>query len=234
MISERIEIESGDGRKALLSCFIKENTAGRPDAVRKAVVICPGGSYAFCSTREGEPVAFQFLAMDCQAFVLNYTAPAPFPRALCQLAEAVAYIRSRAEEWHIDPNGIFVCGFSAGGHLAEIKKHYAMIGMASVQDGYPLYAEAVNEKGLGMAGLNFTGNAVYQEEEKGKDNVTPFELIPWLLAQCASVSEVRRLLENINLLNVPFAPQIRGLGIFRKIRLAKSYDLSGFLPDSYV
>lgn len=90
--------------------------------------------------------------------------------------------------------------------LPEIKKHYAMIGMASVQDGYPLYAEAVNEKGLGMAGLNFPGNAVYQEEEKGKDNVTPFELIPWLLAQCASVSEVRRLLENINLLNVPFAP----------------------------
>ena len=118
MISERIEIESGDGRKALLSCFIKENTAGRPNAVRKAVVVCPGGSYAFCATREGEPVACQFLAMDCQAFVLNYTAPAPFPRALCQLAEAVAYIRSRAEEWHIDPNGIFVCGFSAGGHLA--------------------------------------------------------------------------------------------------------------------
>ena len=118
MIAERIEIDGEDGRKAVLSCYVKENTAGKPEARRKAVVICPGGCYAFCSTREGEPVAFQFLAMDCQAFVLNYTAPAPFPQALHQLARAVALIRSRADEWHIDSSKVFVCGFSAGGHLA--------------------------------------------------------------------------------------------------------------------
>ena len=36
---------------------------------------------------------------------------------------------------------------------------YAMVGMANVVAEYPLYAEAVNEKGLGIAGLNFPGNA---------------------------------------------------------------------------
>lgn len=104
---------------ARLTCFIKDNTDGKPDARRKAVIICPGGGYEFCSTREGEPAAFQFLAMDCQAFVLHYsTDPGIFPEALCELAAAVALIRRQADVWHIDPDGICVCGFSAGGHLA--------------------------------------------------------------------------------------------------------------------
>ena len=105
--------------EALLTCFLKDNTDGKPDARRKAVIICPGGGYEFCSTREGEPAAFQFLAMDCQAFVLHYsTSPSIFPEALCELATAVSLIRRNAEQWHVDPEGIFLCGFSAGGHLA--------------------------------------------------------------------------------------------------------------------
>lgn len=44
-----------------------------------------------------------------------------------------------------------------------------MIGMAHVADGYPLYYDAVNEKGVGMAGLNFVGNAVYQKVEEGRE-----------------------------------------------------------------
>ena len=82
--------------------------------------------------------------------------------------------------------------------------HYALIGMAHVADDYPLYYEAVNECGLGMAGLNFPGNAVYNEKRNDKDNVAQFELIPWLLGKCASVDEARYLLENINITNEPF------------------------------
>lgn len=105
--------------EALLTCYLKDNTDGKPNARRKAVIICPGGGYDFCSTREGEPAAFQFLAMDCQAFVLHYsTAPGVFPQALSELAAAVALIRRRAGAWHVDPQCIIVCGFSAGGHLA--------------------------------------------------------------------------------------------------------------------
>lgn len=86
--------------------------------------------------------------------------------------------------------------------------HYAMIGMAAVMDGYPLYADAVNEKGLCMAGLNFVENADYKEEKQDKDNVTPFEFIPWILTQCASVREARALLDKINLINIPFSKEL--------------------------
>lgn len=82
--------------------------------------------------------------------------------------------------------------------------HYAMIGMAHVAEDYPLYHEAVNEKGLAMAGLNFVGNAVYKEKVEEKDNIAQFELIPWILGQCESVKEARKKMEQINLLNVAF------------------------------
>lgn len=82
--------------------------------------------------------------------------------------------------------------------------HYAILGMAHVCDGVPLYYDGINEKGLGMAGLNFVGNAVYHEPVAGKDNVAQFEIIPWILAQCASIREARGLLSRINLTPEPF------------------------------
>ena len=90
--------------------------------------------------------------------------------------------------------------------MGILKQHYAMIGIAHVMEDYPLYYDAVNEKGLGMAGLNFVGNAYYGERAQGKDNVATFEFIPWILAQCATVKEARILLEKINLVNTPFHP----------------------------
>ena len=90
----------------------------------------------------------------------------------------------------------------------SINKHYAMIGMAFVQEDYPLYYDATNEKGLSMAGLNFPSNAVYLPKVAGKDNITPFEFIPWILGQCASVAEAKKLLENINLLKENFSEQL--------------------------
>lgn len=72
-------------------------------------------------------------------------------------------------------------------HMGVLKAHYAIIGMAYVVGDYPLYYDGINEKGLGMAGLNFVGNAVYQKIEEGRENIAQFEFIPWILAQCASV-----------------------------------------------
>lgn len=89
--------------------------------------------------------------------------------------------------------------------IGSMKHHYAMIGMAHVTGEYPLYYDAVNEKGLGMSGLNFVGNAVYKKEQQGKDNVAQFEFIPWILGQCANVKEARRLLDRINLTDVSFS-----------------------------
>lgn len=90
----------------------------------------------------------------------------------------------------------------------DMKTHYAIIGMAYVTENYPLYYDGVNEKGLGMTGLNFVGNAVYQDRAEGKDNITQFEFIPWILGQCASVKEARNLLGKINLLNIPFSEKL--------------------------
>lgn len=86
----------------------------------------------------------------------------------------------------------------------NINTHYAIIGMAFIVENYPLYYDAINEKGLGMAGLNFVGNADYKEKIEGKDNITQFEFIPWILSNCATVKEARNLIEKVNLLNTPF------------------------------
>ena len=91
---------------------------------------------------------------------------------------------------------------------APLKSHYAMIGMATIVNDFPLYFEATNEKGLSMAGLNFPQNAVYYDFAIKKTNVTPFELIPWILAQCSSVTEAKALLSKINLVNIDFSKHL--------------------------
>lgn len=84
--------------------------------------------------------------------------------------------------------------------------HYAMIGTAVVVDGYPLYADAVNEKGLCAAGLNFPNNAHYPEKGDGtRTEISPFELIPWVLGKCGSVEEAKALLKKTALVAEPFS-----------------------------
>ena len=79
---------------------------------RPAVIICPGGAYRMKSDREAEVVALRYLAAGFHAFVLQYSvAPSRYPCALLELAESVALVRSRAGEWNIDPERIFVLGF---------------------------------------------------------------------------------------------------------------------------
>ena len=68
-------------------------------------------------------------------------------------------------------------------HRSTLEHHYAIIGMALTLEDYPLYFDAINERGLAVAGLNFVGYAQYHEPAEGRDNVAQFELIPWLLAR---------------------------------------------------
>ena len=93
-------------------------------------------------------------------------------------------------------------------HMGSVSSHYAMIGMAHVAGDYPLYYDAMNEKGLGMAGLNFVGNADFQELDDTRDNVAQFEFIPWILCQCATLEEAKKLLSRMNLVGTPFSPQL--------------------------
>ena len=92
--------------------------------------------------------------------------------------------------------------------LPPMNSHYAIIGMAYVTNNVPLYYDAINEKGLGVAGLNFVGNAAYQPEISGKDNVAQYELIPWLLGQCATLTEARTLLSRMSMINIPYSDML--------------------------
>ena len=92
--------------------------------------------------------------------------------------------------------------------IDAIESHYAIIGIAAGIDEYPLYYDACNEKGLAIAGLNFAGNAVYRDFEEGMVNITPFELIPYLLGKASSVAEAREMLGEINLVNINFADEL--------------------------
>ena len=85
--------------------------------------------------------------------------------------------------------------------------HFAIIGMATVADGYPLYYDATNEAGLSAAGLNFPGNAYYSQPGNTKSSVAPFEVIPWVLCQCHSTKEARALLENTSIDAITFSSE---------------------------
>ena len=89
-----------------------------------------------------------------------------------------------------------------------LNKHYALVGTAHIAGGFPLIYDAVNEKGLAMAGLNFVGNAVYRDKNPDKINLATFEFIPYLLGKCANLDEARELLAKVNLTNEAFSEQM--------------------------
>lgn len=86
--------------------------------------------------------------------------------------------------------------------------NYAIIGMAYIRNNYPLYYDAINEKGLGMAGLNFPYNARYFSENTKKRNIAPYEFIPYILRQCVNIAEAKECLSMVNLTNIDFLPEL--------------------------
>lgn len=90
-----------------------------------------------------------------------------------------------------------------------LEKHFALVGMASVYDNYPLYADCANEKGLCMAGLNFNGYAKYSlQKANGKYNIAPHEIIPWILCHCRTVDEAVDLMRQTQLVAMSFSPSL--------------------------
>lgn len=89
--------------------------------------------------------------------------------------------------------------------MPDLTEHYALMGMAVVADGCPLFFEATNEKGLSMAGLNFPDNAFYGEPDEDKLNLAPYELIPWLLGSFSCLAEAKEALSRLNVIGIPFS-----------------------------
>ena len=116
MIVKRISLNENRDN-VYLDAYIADKTAA---FTRKAILVIPGGAYAgVCSGREGEPVAQAFIPYGYNAFVLTYSVnrTARFPEQLIEASLAMKHIRDNAEEYGIDPEKVFVTGFSAGGHL---------------------------------------------------------------------------------------------------------------------
>lgn len=108
------------------------------------------------------------------------------------------------EEVTVTPRNYPLCFHS----IEKLEKHYAIIGMAFVKNNYPLYYDAVNEKGLCMAGLNFVGNAVYRNPQRGKTNVAQFEFISFILGKCATLKQAVAEIKQINLTGETFSDDL--------------------------
>lgn len=92
--------------------------------------------------------------------------------------------------------------------MGKIDHHPAMIGMGIVAGGFPLYFEAANDKGIGVAGLNFQGNAFYHQCMEEKDNIASFEVVPWILCNCSTMDQVRELARKMNVVDIDFSPDM--------------------------
>ena len=90
----------------------------------------------------------------------------------------------------------------------ELILKYSILGIGAMVNNYPLFADAMNEKGLAIAGLNFLGNAFYFECEENKINIAPYELPLFLLGTCCNLNEVKEILKKINIVNIPFSKEL--------------------------
>ena len=109
---------------------------GRQNDKRPCMIVCPGGGYAFCSQREAEPIALQFLPQGYNVFTITYSVnPHRFPTQLREVAALMELIYKNADAWNCDTSKIAIIGFSAGGHLAA---HYStMFDCKEVRDVFP-------------------------------------------------------------------------------------------------
>ncbi len=81
------------------------------------------------------------------------------------------------------------------------RNNYSIIGIGIIEDGYPLYFDAINEKGLSIAGLNFPLSCKYNTQDNSKINLTSYELIPWVLKNYKTISELKASLNSLNITN---------------------------------
>ncbi len=92
--------------------------------------------------------------------------------------------------------------------LGSNNNHYKILGMGIVIDNYPLFSDAFNECGLAGAGLNFPNNAFFFKGDNNKNNISPYELIPFVLSNFKNIKEVKDFLKNANLIDIPFSKNL--------------------------
>ena len=108
------------------------------------IIVNPGGGYNILAYNlEGTEICKRFNSHGVNCVLVKYRVPRregleKHQAPLQDLQRAIAYTRSHAGEWKIDPNRIGVMGFSAGAHLA------AMASTAYDERTYPAVDAADN------------------------------------------------------------------------------------------
>ncbi|MCO6559297.1 MAG: alpha/beta hydrolase [Bifidobacterium sp.] len=176
-----MNIEGIDGSKADFSVYSIDNSEEMdPHRRRPTVLVIPGGGYEFTSDREAEPIALKILGAGYNAAILRYScAPAVYPTALLEAADAMKLLRENADAWHIKPDAIIAAGFSAGGHLAG---NLATTAGDETMRSHGYDPDAVRPNGL-MLGYAVTTSGEYAHRDsfdkllgyKGKDDVRLLE-----------------------------------------------------------
>ena len=118
-------------KTAFVRAYLPDSIAGLPFCEKRpAVLIFPGGGYEYCSDREGEPIALQYLALGYAAFVVTYSCNERFPEPLMDAAYIFYKIRMRAEEFKIDPQKMAVLGWPPRGALPQMNRRGTSRGLS--------------------------------------------------------------------------------------------------------
>ena len=126
-LNERTMLLTGNVNTPTLAVFrpAKDKDTGA------AMLVCPGGGFYQLSMRdEGTDVGAWLASIGVTGVVLKYRIPnrEGEPRTLAAVQDAqrsMSIIRSKAQEWGLDPKRIGIMGFSAGGQMtADIETTY--------------------------------------------------------------------------------------------------------------
>ena len=124
-LKDYYEFLGENGKDATVEIYLPDNIDedGKRDVQKPSIVVCPGGGYHFCASREAEIIALQYVAEGYNAFVVNYScSPHRFPSQILEVAAVVDLLHKNAQDWYCDVSRVAIIGFSAGGHLAG---HYS-------------------------------------------------------------------------------------------------------------
>lgn len=191
----------------LLNC---ENLTLGQEQDRPAVIVCPGGGYLYCSSAEGEPVAMEFVSRGFHSFVLTYstgkTAAGFAP--LEEISWAIGLLRENARKWHIHPEKIAVCGFSAGGHLALASGLQAEQKPNAMILGYPA-ASAPN-----LPEIDYMLKLLTGKENVTDEDAKRFDLVPQITKDAPPVFLMATAEDGLTALGaLPIACQYAKLGL---------------------
>ena len=106
------------------------------------IIVLPGGGYAVVVPPEGEIIAKEFNKLGYNCFVMTYTTnqlmrEPVMDQAMNDLARAIRYVRKNATSFSVDPVQVYVCGFSAAGHVCASVCDY----WDEIEDGNPDYSD---------------------------------------------------------------------------------------------